>query len=207
MTTLSIVTSALERSWTAIRTVHPDVRDAAMVVYLHPRGDRRGHYWQESWTTRDNGSLDEVHVSSHILAEGAESVFRTLLHEACHSIAITRGVQDTSRQNRYHNGEFSKLAWELGLVTVADRAIGCVTTAMSPKAQNRFRNPLSELADALDLWQDQGVYATLRVGKPKTTKSVKLVCPECERIIRASRSCVDFGPITCGVCLCWFMEV
>jgi hypothetical protein len=37
MTTLSSLTSALERCWTAIRTVHPDVRDAAIVVYLHSR--------------------------------------------------------------------------------------------------------------------------------------------------------------------------
>ena len=207
MTTLSIVTSALERSWTAIRTVHPDVREAAMVVYLHPRGDRRGHYWQESWTTRDNGSLDEVHVSSHILSEGSESVFRTLLHEACHSIAIARGVQDTSRQGRYHNGQFCSLAWELGLVTVADKAIGCVTTAMTAKAQQRFVNPLAELSEALDLWQDAGAYQVFRKGKPGGTQSVKLQCPVCGRIVRASRSCVDFGPITCGVCLGWFLEV
>jgi hypothetical protein len=207
MTTLSIVTSALERSWTAIRTVHPDVREAAMVVYLHPRGDRRGHYWQESWTTRDNGSLDEVHVSSHILSEGSESVFRTLLHEACHSTAITRGLKDTSRQGRYHNRQFYSLAWEFGLVTLTDRTIGCVTTGMTARAQKLFANPLAELAQALDLWQDLGAYQAGRKGKAKGSRSVKLVCPECKRIVRASRACVDYGPITCGVCLCWFVEV
>jgi hypothetical protein len=39
---LSNLTHALEKAWTAIRTVHPGVRPAVITVYRHAKGDRRG---------------------------------------------------------------------------------------------------------------------------------------------------------------------
>lgn len=202
MAKLSQVTSSLERSWTAIRTVYPDVRDAAMVVYLHPRCDRRGHYVGESWTTRDSGQLDEVHISSHILAEGAPSVFRTLLHECCHSMAVTRGVREVSRQGRYHNKQFALLASEVGLVCET-HSTGVYTVGLTPGASAQFRNAISELAQAIEIWQALGARAQ---GTGRTNTSVKLVCGACARILRVSRECADGGPILCVPCDTYFTE-
>lgn len=207
MTTLSGVTAALERCWTAIRTVHQDVRDAAMVVYLHERGDRRGHFWQDSWLTRENDKLDEVHISSHILNQGSESVFRTLLHEACHSVAAFRGIQETSRQGRYHNRRFADLATELGLVVGKSPSDGCVTLYLTDEARGQYINAMADLGIALSLWQSLGAHNGQGDAHGRHNTSVKLRCPQCRRIIRASRACVDVGPISCGVCLTWFVEV
>ena len=49
------------------------------------------------------------------LRRGARAVLGTLLHEAAHGVATTRGIKDTSRQGRYHNRRFAELAAELGI--------------------------------------------------------------------------------------------
>jgi hypothetical protein len=202
MAALSTVTTALERTWTAIRTIHPDVRPAALVVYLHPAGDRRGHYGESSWTTRDNGHLDEIHISAHILHEGARSVLQTLLHEACHSIATAKGVQEVSRQGRYHNSVFACLAETLGLVVVPAPGIGCATPAITDATASVFSNALQELDDALGLWRDLHPKATTTKRKP--TGMIKLECPVCHRIIRATEKTLLAGTIECTPCKAYF---
>lgn len=200
MSELSTLTAALERCWTAIRTIHPHARPAVICVYLHSQGNRRGHYLEDGWTLRDKGKADEVHVSSHILSEGAESVFRTLLHEACHSVAVARGIQDTSRQGRYHNYDFAKLASELGLLTQPSKEIGYVTLNLAPGAIVTFENALSELEDSLEMWQGLRQVAP-NVGSLKTrNNSIKAVCPDCGRIVRMSAKSYNFGPILCVPC-------
>jgi len=200
MPSLSAITAALERCWTAIRTVHPHVQPATIVVYLHERGDRRGHYQEDAWTTKAANKVDEVHISSHILAEGCHSVFQTLLHEACHSVASARGISDTSRQGRYHNYEFARLADELGLVVDSLSGSGFYTACLKPATVVTFENALSELEQSLDMWQG------IREGFPDESGStgkwsqVKLVCPDCARIIRASRKSINVGPIVCAPC-------
>lgn len=207
MTTLSSLTSALERCWTAIRTINPDVRDAALVVYLHQNCDRRGHFQENSWTTTNALKLDEVHISSHILAEGAQSVFRTLLHEACHSVATRRDVQDVSRQGRYHNKRFRDLARELGLTTAKEPGIGYVTPGITVRAQNTYANAIAELETAIELYQMLvPVGAGAGKGKGKRSRMLKLTCPVCHRIIRATRKTIELGPIVCGPCVAAFLE-
>jgi len=196
---LSDLTAALERCWTAIRTVYPHTRPAIITVYLHLKGDRRGSYRQDSWTDHANDRTDEVHISSHILSEGPESVFQTLLHEACHSVAVARGIQDTSRQGRYHNYEFQRIAYELGLLTAQTTTVGWVTTSLAPKTMITFENALGELEDALTIWQENTPPPT-----PRTTTSrsngMRAECPSCHRMFRISNRSFDFGPILCVPC-------
>lgn len=198
MNTLSSTTAALERVWTAIRTIHPDVRPAAIVVYLHSRNDRRGHYWQESWLDRSSAHLDEIHISSHILKESPAQVLCTLLHEAAHSIAVARSIQDVSRQNRYHNKHFRTLAIELGLQVKPKAGIGITTPNLTDQTSHTFKNVLEELASTLDLYQHSRTTGNNK-GKAKTSM-LKLTCPTCSRIIRASPKTLALGPILCAPC-------
>lgn len=200
MTALSSVTTALERAWTAIRTLHPDVQPAAMVVYLHPKGDRLGHYWQRSWETRQHVKLDEVHVSSHALARGADETLHVLLHEAAHSIAATRSIQDVSRQGRYHNKRFSKLAHEMGLVVETNPKIGYTTVGMDTSILDQYAHTLRDLTESIQLWQQKRQAANGNGSNSSKNRSIRLTCPDCGRIIRASRKCINDGPIVCAPC-------
>jgi len=53
--------------------------------------------------------MAELFVGGEGLRRGAREVLATLLHEAAHGVATTRGVKDTSRQGRYHNRRFAEL--------------------------------------------------------------------------------------------------
>ena len=204
MATLSQITTALERAWAAIRTVHPRCRPAVMVVYLNEAGDRWGHFWQDAWTARDNERTDEIHISSELLQFGGERTFKTLLHEAVHSVAAATGVQDTSRQGRYHNKRFAALAESMGLVVEPMVGAGCYTPDLAEATKALFANTIKDLDESIEIWQRRGL-ATVG-GKGKGSRNVKLVCLRCGRIIRASRKCINLGTIRCNRCELDFVE-
>lgn len=199
------VTRAMMRCWAAICTVHPQTRPATMVVYVRARDDRRGYRWPDCWTTARAGEIDKVHIPGYILAQGAESVFQALLHEACHSIAKSLGIQDVSQQGRYHNRDFRDLAESVGLEWALNVKSGYVTTGLAETARRTFAHVIAVLEQSLSEWQD----LVVSTGQPGTKKSsggnVKLVCPKCQRIIRASRKALDVGALVCVPCKAEFV--
>ena len=208
---LSVMADGLEKAYAFLRELHPDIRPAIFAIYLHPRNDRRGHYWKSSWNTRgENGTvaeLDEMHISSHLFHGSEElpapqNVLRTMLHEAAHSIAITREIQDTSRNGRYHGNKFKKLAEEMGLVVEKDKTIGTngyVTTDITLEGMQKYAQALEYIKGAVVAYQDLQRVKLIKGKGKKRQGMLKMVCG-CGRIIRASRA-VAYGPvITCGDC-------
>src|SRR6266700_2169878 len=104
-TAASVLVAALERAWTAIRARHPQVPEVVMAVAsgsVGRRGELKlGHFADRRWTVT-TAERPELFVGGEGLAAGAVEVLGTLLHEAAHGLAATRGIQDTSRQGRYH---------------------------------------------------------------------------------------------------------
>lgn len=116
-----------------------------------------GHTWADRWAeghpTDDQGAaLDtrktEVFMSGERLACGAKLTLQTLAHEAAHVLAHIRGVQDTSRQGRYHNRRFVELAGLYGLEWTGDHVrhtsmkghpvIGFSQVTISAEAERKF---------------------------------------------------------------------
>lgn len=202
---LSEITEALERAWQTLQFDHSDIRDAVLVVYQHPKGDRRGHYGHDSWTIKgdiDNpdgqpelDTRDEVYISSHILAEGARSVLETLLHEAVHSIAQARSIKDTSRQGRWHNKRFEAIAKTLGLICKADKSIGCITPDITDETAEEYAELIADLDPVLTLYQP----VKTRVSKPRA-KPVKLECAGCGAKLSVSQKVLDAAELTCLEC-------
>ena len=198
---LSAVTKVLEYAWSEIQKKHEDVRDAVMVVYLHSKGDRRGHYAPESWTVAGTGeerdAVDEVHISSHILSQGARSVMETLVHEAVHSAARARGVKDTSRQGRWHNKRFASLAVEFGLMVERDSKIGHVTPDLENETVDAYEETIMWVSD-----QCGDLFQTFAKKQKKTRKAntVKVKCPDCGRFFRIGTKQLEIGALACVPC-------
>jgi hypothetical protein len=98
----------------------------------------------------------EVYVTDDSLADGAEDVLNTQLHEAAHLLANVRGTRDTSSRGRYHNGRFRELARELGLEGMQrDRNRGWSAVATTGAAKAQYEKLTARLAVALerDPWQ------------------------------------------------------
>jgi hypothetical protein len=189
---------ALERCWAAIRARHPEVPAAVLITGAGtpgPRGGvRLGHFAASRWRTDEAAALGEVFVGGEGLARGARDVVATLLHEAAHALADRRRIKDTSRQGRYHNQRFKRLAEELGLRVDHHRTLGWSPTTLPDATAEWYAPVIAALEDALTVHR-----AAEPTPPGRRPSSVACVC-SCGRRIRIARSVLERGPVICGVC-------
>lgn len=217
----SLIVAALEATWAAIQARHPEIPDVVLVLASGsvgmPRGVLRlGHFAAMRWHHTHPGAgqqLPEVFVGGEGLAGGPVAVLGTLLHEATHALAHVRGVQDCSRQGRYHNRRFQVLAGELGLEVSQVPAIGWSDTHVPAATVADYVAQLDRLGAALVLHR----YAE---GSPETAgatgdddsddeqddadaapaRASSVAHCSCPRRLTVARAVLALGPITCGVC-------
>lgn len=233
----SQVVTTLERVWDAIKVNHPELPALVIVTGSGMLGSPRwGHTLNAAWVdqhdhqTQDgvttNVKLSEMFVAGETLAKGASFTLETMLHEAAHVLAWVRGVQDTSRQHRWHNQRFRKLAEELGLEYPKDQAdpqIGFSGMVLTPGTAEEYREVVEELDRALRLTIElpgflvdgagedgqqvavggEYVHHGRRIRKPSVPRENNLKascqCPQ-PRVIRISRRVLEQGFIACGIC-------
>lgn len=206
MTAQNITTQiidALNDAWIDIQARKAEVRPACIIIHREKAKTQRGHYWQDQWNltntdisitkTLEGTKIDEVYISSTILNDPATAVLETLIHEACHSLAVTRKIKDTSRNGRYHNKYFKLLAEEMGLIVTVSTSFGNITNDLTPVTKQSYKTTLTNLQEALQAYQ------TLPNKPPQPTRMIKLTC-YCPRIIRASIKVIAEGPIACEIC-------
>jgi hypothetical protein len=195
--TASLLLAALEQAWQTIRTRHPEVPEAVLVVASGSEGKRLnlGHFAPHRWQVHGS-DRHEVLVGGEGLHRGSLEVLGTLLHEAAHGLAQTRGIQDTSRQGRYHNRRYATLAGELGLEVTSVQPIGrSATTVPAPTAAS-YAAQLEELATALVLWRRQ----EHRLGTGPRSRNLLAAACGCGRRIRVAKTTLAEAPILCGRC-------
>ena len=205
-TTAGLLT-ALETAWAAIRAHHPEVPHAVLIVGSGSpaRGSQSlkwGHFASLRWQSGDT-QLPEVLVSGEGLKRTPTEVFTTLLHEATHGLADARGIQDTSRQGRWHNKKFATLAAELGLQARKDDKLGYSPCALTATAVADYGQVISHLGTALSAYRHPEPTGEAK-GRTNNNNGVTAEC-ECPRKIRLSRTAFDEGPIVCAACQAAFL--
>lgn len=191
----SIVIHEIEKTFTSIQTHHPEIRPALFSIHNGYSKRERGHYQENSWRSIKNKSkIDDITIMSNIIKEGAESILEILLHEACHSLATTRNIKDTSRNGRYHNAKFEKIAIELGLKTKKHNTFGYITTNIEEKTKMTYKRQLYRLSIVLQHYQ-----LIPETNKKEKSRLIKATC-SCERIIRLSHKTYKEGEIICNIC-------
>lgn len=195
----STILAALESGWEAIRKHQPDIPPVRIILASGmQRGvyKKRGHWWAKQWREGEE-EAHEVLIAGERLADGAEQVFTTLMHEAAHALAFAREIKDVSRQNRYHNTRFKAFAEEIGCAVEKNDRFGHVTTGPSPVAWELYSEEIAALEKAIG--------KTYRVrAKPKaapkreTPKTCTLSC-QCGRKIRVMTE-QDNDEILCLLC-------
>jgi hypothetical protein len=198
--TLAAVIDALAQAWTGIRARHPDVPAAVLVVASGSTARNRlvlGHFAGARWQSGDD-RLPEVLVSGEGLHRPAAAVLTTLLHEAGHGIAATRGIKDTSRQGRWHNKRFAALADELGLTAACHPAFGWSPCTLRPSTLDSYADTLDRLGAVLSLYRHPEPCGPT-AGRTSNNNPLACECG-CPRKIRVARAVLDLGPIYCAVC-------
>lgn len=224
----SAVVSLLERIWDRLREDHPELPEVVIVTGSGTAGGgpgKWGHFRHEGWSTTEAESrVGEVFMAGETLAKGAGQVLQTMLHEGAHVLARVRDVQDTSRQGRWHNKTFLKLARELGLeytATGADKRIGYSSVVLTEETRERYADLVAELQAQINLvvrlpvWlggdpEPEGgehIGGGQRPAGTSTPSAIKATCM-CEkpRIIRLSQTTLEGPEITCSDCECPFLN-
>jgi hypothetical protein len=193
-----VLVSALEEAWNAVRANHPEVPEAVIIIGsgTTSRQAKWGHYGSLRWQ-HGKSMLSEVLISGEGLKRPAPEVFTTLLHEAAHGLADNRGVKDTSRQGRWHNQKFAKLADELGLDTTKDDRTGWSPCTLRPQTAKKYKPQLDKLAAALKAYRHPEDH--LEGGRTSSNNALACAC-SCPRRIRVAPAVLDEGSITCDVC-------
>lgn len=167
---------------------------------VRPRGAQAlGTFYPEMWlgTQADptpEAYVHQINIGAEGLQRGARDVAATLIHEAVHAHAKLKGIQDTSRQGRYHNKRFKELGEEFGLELDKDESIGWSLTTMPDATADRYSAIIADIDKAITHYR----VIPVRLKAPTIPAAV---C-ECEpqRKIRVSPRTLFAAPITCGQC-------
>lgn len=194
--------AAIEALWAEVQSRHADVPDVMVTIGAGSEGRgsglRLGHFAASRWVRGDDSELHELFIGGEGLQRSAIEVLGTLLHEAAHGIAHSRGIQDTSRQGRYHNKRFQTLAQEVGVEVALSPGIGYSTTTVPAVTAESYAAQVEVLGAAITAWRRAETRGSA-TGRTNNNNALALTCG-CPRKIRASRSVVEAGPITCGNC-------
>jgi hypothetical protein len=202
LTRQSRLVAALEAAWAEVMEHHAELPPVAIIVGQgsgHRGGGLvLGHFAAERWqsTGADGHYVHELMIGGEGLRRGAGEVFATLLHEAAHALARVRGIQDTSRQGRYHNKRFKQLAEELGLVIARDPRIGWSLTTLPAATAERYAAAIDTLERAIALHRRNEPTAS---GGDRSGNLLAAAC-RCPRKIRVAAGTLADGPIVCAVC-------
>jgi hypothetical protein len=178
-------------------------------------------------TTGEARPVHEVFIAGERLADGARGVLATVIHEACHALALARGIKDVSRDRRYHNGRFRDLARAFGLTCDKVAVIGWSATSWNEGLDQRFPARVEAVERAITGWREwdapapveaptsppeggngldgEGTAPVILVGRmpagrPGRTAGRLLATCSCGRNLRISAGVLSLGPITCGRC-------
>lgn len=205
----SRATAALESTWLDIQSwwltnrTGPDVGEVPDVVCVLASGTeltglvRHGHFAPERWRLSGSGQLGEVFVAAERFTAGPGAVLGTLLHEAAHALARARGERDTSRQGRYHNSRYRRIAVSLGLHVRRDRQQGWSVTTLTDDTARDYVRALRRLGPLCQEASRTAPPKRERERRGSTRRKLECACP---RSLRVSPSVADAGPIVCGVC-------
>lgn len=223
--TASQLVAACEAAWADIRTHHPDLPPAVVVLgsgIERGRLVKLGHWWGGQWVADSSESRGEVLLAGEALHLGPNAVFEILLHEAAHGINAARGVRDTSRGGRYHNRQFADTAREVLLDVQPLPPYGLARTALTPAAEDRYASTIERLGDAIRIARQ--IRRGVRVGddhdppppgggpdeteggETKRKDNGAAACG-CGRKLRMAPSTLAAGPVTCGLCHTDFQPV
>lgn len=193
MSNIKMVIGELHKAFDALNAYYFEGKLPEPAIVVQSKGNRKNILgWcstQEIWlndSTKDRRY--EINLVAEYLHRAKEEVIETLLHEMVHLYNILNGIDDTSRNGRYHNKEFKATAEKCGLICNKNKQIG-YTTHLNDEAVKVIE--AMELADVFELH---------RLGMTTSSKkSIKYyVCPCCGLKMRATKKDVN---ILCGKCL------
>lgn len=161
---------------------------------LRPLTGGRRHDDQE----QDAAPVFGLVIATDVLTGGSTAVLETLLHATAHARNAAAGVDDTSREGRYHNKAFRDAAQELGLDVEDPGRDGWAATTLPYATAALYRPQLGTLTSAIT------AYGPPEPTAPNSTSSGRWLAAVCEctphRTVRVTRGGLAVAPVLCTKC-------
>lgn len=182
------VVRTCEEVWSGMRERHPDVP----VIFSGIQG--RSASAPLRWCAPS--FLLFADEGFQLWSAGSGAVLDAILHEATHALAWARKIEDASRDGRYHNARFARLAQELGL-EVTPGPHGFASTTRSQATEDAYQPELAMLGLVLAECAPNAL-----PRDPSPPRHLPLFACGCERPrkLRAGAAVMALGPVTCGLC-------
>lgn len=195
----SQIVSTVEDIWEGIQSRRPTVPD--VVITLQNAGSGiLGSFQANQWNVAgETDRRPEIIMATEWLNRPPVELLGTIIHEAAHGSCFAQGIQDTSRQGRYHNKRFKAEAEELGLLVSPQGNRGLAHTHLSTPTEEEYAYALAVLEAAICAWKDN--LSELAEGgdeEPKAPKP-KAACG-CGRELAVSQKFLAGGDVLCGEC-------
>lgn len=154
-------------------TVLPDERDKAAGWFI------AREVWKENGA--DKGET-EINISANFLNRPPINIAETLLHQMCHQYAYANTVQECSRNGKYHNRIFKRIAETHGLTVQKVPASGYAQTELTEGSKKAIEKFLVDTGVSF-------IYRELtpKGAKIKSSSTRKYVCPSCDLSVRATK--------------------
>jgi hypothetical protein len=193
----SLLVAALEHTWQTIRTHHPDVPDAVLVVASGAEGKRLnlGHFAPHRWQV--NGS-DRHEV---LVGAKASSAAPWRCSGRCCTRPPTASPKPGASRTPAAKGGTTTAATPSSPESSAWRSppskpIGWSATTVPEPTAAGYAGHLEELQAALVLWRRQ----EHRIGPGPRSRNLLAATCACGRRIRAAKATLAEAPIVCGAC-------
>jgi len=194
----SKIIQALENGLKEIQKNHKDVPNAVVNIEVYSKS--LGLFGTSSWASSNNMvALPSISICHDSLSFSAKDIFGVLIHEAAHGICNKRGIDDTSRQGRYHNQKFATVAKEIGLdVSQRCEKTGYGVTTISEESTHLYRKAIEELSRQLKVTPRQ-IIKQPSVLTP--FRRIRLYC-NCSppRMLQLKNSFYQEASLICGAC-------
>ena len=195
----SVIIQIFEDLWREIVRRNPALEAVVFITGLGYRTKKlsyAGQFCGNAWF-RTEGEMAEIFIAGESLKDGLEIVLATLLHEGAHALANRRGIEDTSRQGRYHNKRYKPLGEELGLLVDVSKSTGYSETTPAPGTLESYRELLEELSARVSAHR---LPPPEKPTKQRVSRTVTMNCPKCLRRLKLTKKQYKDGPIACGNC-------
>ncbi len=172
----------LEKVWNVLNKEYFESALSKPVITIQSSPKTFGHFTCDKVWNQGKTSQYEINISAEYLNRSFEYICATMIHEMVHEYCAENGIQDTSRNNVYHNKKFKEEAEKRDLVITYDKKIGWSVTEPTDKLKASIKKYFSEK----ELSGYRQHFESALIKKKSSTR--KYVCPCCGMSVRATKA-------------------
>ncbi len=164
------------------------------VITIQSSPKTNGYITIDKLWTVEGERFREINISAENMKRPPENVLATLLHEMVHLLCMENGIEDTSKNGRYHNKLFKKEMEKRDMKVESVKYYGYTKTIPT----DAFTDTLNRLGLLQPLDKFRSTPPQLGSAPRPKSSTRKYVCSQCGVSVRATKQ-VNIACLDCGL--------